>query len=393
MELDATNAGATRPIAIDTSPAQRRGDADQRPHREAERQARRGIAAIGRRLCDLGWLWSEVADRLRVRGRTLRRWCHDLLHAVLPLASLGRPRLRSSREERNDVLHLLDEFGPGLGVPALCDCFPNMARAELEDLLARYRRVWRERHRVPLRVLAWPVPGRVWAIDFTESPWPIEGRFRHLLAVRDLASGMQLLGQPVEAATGDEAAQALAGLFATHGAPLVLKSDNGSHFTCEAVQDLLVAHQVACLFSPPHWPRYNGGIEAGIHALKDRVAARAARSGHDVWTWDDVAGARWEANTFAGAPGESGACPADVWAVRTAIGEAERIAFTDAVSRHRSDEKCRLSSCGEPVCEVQSECVVARSAIRLALEECGYLQYRRRRILPPIPRPKAASIP
>ena len=61
------------------------------------------------------------------------------------------------------------------------------------------------------------------------------------------------------------------------GTPLVLKSDNGSHFTCNVVQDLLATHHVACLFSPPHWPQFNGGIEAGIHALKDRTAARAAR--------------------------------------------------------------------------------------------------------------------
>ena len=37
--------------------------------------------------------------------------------------------------------------------------------------------------------------------------------------------------------------------------------------------------------------------------------------------------------TFAAAPGGTGACPADVWAARTAIGEAERIAFTDAVAK------------------------------------------------------------
>lgn len=384
------NASETKPIAFPSSPAQRRGDADQHPQREAGQQARMRIAKVGRRLCDLGWLWREVADRFQMAGRTLRRWCHDLLDVVRSPASIGRPRLRSSREERNEVLHLLDEIGPGLGVPALCDSFPNMTRAELEDLLTRYRRVWRDRHRVPLRELIWPVPGRVWAIDFTESPWPIEGRYRHLLAVRDLASGMQLLGQPVEAATGDEAAHALASLFATHGTPLVLKSDNGSHFTCNVVQDLLATHHVACLFSPPHWPQFNGGIEAGIHALKDRTAARAARSGHDEWTWDDVAIARWEANAFAAAPGRTGACPADVWAERTAIGEAERIAFTHAVAQHCSDEKDRVSSCEEAAREVQSKHVMARSAIRLALEECGYLQYRRRRILPPIPRPKVA---
>ena len=58
----------------------------------------------------------------------------------------------------------------------------------------------------------------------------------------------------------------------------------------------------------------------------------------------------------------------DVWTPRTAIGEGERRAFTDAVARQRSGEKCRVSSYGEPAREVQSERVVVRSAIRLALE-------------------------
>lgn len=192
---------------------------------------------------------------------------------------LGRPLIRSPRDQRNAVIHFLDEFGPQVGLPTLRECFPEMCRAELENLLTRYRCVWRERNREPLRVLHWPVAGRVWAIDYAEPPSPIEGRWNYLLAARDLASGMQLLWLPVEAATGANAASALDTLFAVHGAPLVLKSDNGGHFCCPAVQDLLRDHQVESLLSPPHWPRYNGAIEAGIGGLKTRTNARAARAG------------------------------------------------------------------------------------------------------------------
>jgi transposase InsO family protein len=182
----------------------------------------------------------------------------------MPPAPLGRPRQRSDRETRNDVIHFLDEFGPGVGVPTLRDCFPAMTRAELDDLLKRYLRVWRERNRQPLRALHWAMPGRVCAIDYAEPPTPIDGRFDYLLAVRDLASGLQLLWQPVEASTGANAASALDTLFTVYGAPLVLKSDNGGHFICPDIQDLLTGHGVESLLSPPYWPRYNGAIEAGI---------------------------------------------------------------------------------------------------------------------------------
>ncbi len=111
---------------------------------------------------------------------------------------------------------------------------------------------------------------------------------------------MQLAWQPVAAATGDVTAGALAGLFAAYGAPLVLKCDNGSAFTGTAVRELLAAHGVELLVSPPYWPRYNGSVEAGIGSLKDRTEAHAGRLGHaGYWTWDDTAAALAEANTLA----------------------------------------------------------------------------------------------
>lgn len=381
------------PILGRTSPAQRRGGVDQRRQRDREETVRRRAAEVGRDLFDLGWLWTNVVELLGVPGRTLRHWCRGLLDRFTAACPLGRPRQRSDRGARNEVIHFLDEFGPGVGVSTLRECFPAMCRAELEDLLKRYRGVWRERNRQPLRVLSWPVPGRVWAIDYAGPVPPIDGQYPNLLAVRDLASGMQLLWQPVEAATGDNAAQALATLFACHGVPLVLKSDNGGPFTCPAVQNLLQAHQIECLFSPPQWPRYNGAIEAGIGAMKDRTDARAARAGHaGYWTSDDTAGALREANALARPQSAHGASPNDVWAQRSPIGIAERDLFRGSVKRHLEHEKQGVGACFGDATDVWSKRAMARHAIRLALEECEYLHYTRRRILPPIPRRKAASI-
>jgi len=345
---------------------------------------RRRTAEAGRGLLDLGRTWAWIAGQLRVAGRTLRDWCRNLLDGLRPTRSLGRPARRSPRDERNAVIDLLDELGPQVGMPTLRACFPAMSRAELADLLRRYRRVWRERNRQPLRILDWPTPGRVWAIDFAEPPAPIDGHFGYLLAARDLASGMPLLWRPVEAATAVQATDALAGLFAEHGPPLVLKTDNGSHFAGRVVVELLAAHGVAHLLSPPRWPRYNGAIEAGIHALKDRTAARAARAGHPGhWTTDDLAGALAEAAELARPRGPTGPSPAVVWQARPSISTDERAAFGAAVAAQ--------IACDRPAGAVWSEPEVARRAIRLALEERGYLQYRRRLILPPITGPKAAS--
>jgi transposase InsO family protein len=260
-----------------------------------------------------------------------------------------------------------------------------MSRAELTDLLGRYRWVWRRRHRVALRVLNWPFAGRVWAIDFTGPRPAIEGRYPYLLAVRDLASGRQLLWRPVEAATAAVAGEALAALFAEYGAPLVLKCDNGSAFTSGVVEELLAASGVWALYSPPYWPRYNGSVEAGIGSLKDRTDARSARAGHaGSWTWDDVAGACAEANALSRPRGASGPSPDELWSARRAITAEERASFGAAVAEARLAQERPAETCAGGGAVVRSGRVVAREAIRLALERCGYLHYKRRSIPPPL---------
>lgn len=389
MHATAPVAPPLLPSTSPTSPAQRRGAFEQQPEREQDNAVRRQAAVVGRVLLGLGWAWSRIGDFLKVADRTLRHWCWKLVDRIGPACPLGRPRLRSGREERNAVIDVLDELGPAVGVPTLRQLFPAMSRAELAELITHYRPVWRERNREPLRVLHWPVPGRVWAIDFTGPLPPVDGQYPHLLAVRDLASGMQLLWRPVAAATGQNAADALAGLFAAHGAPLVLKTDNGGPFGGPAVQDLLGEHQVESLFSPPRWPRYNGAIEAGIGAMQARTDARAARAGHaGSWTMDDVAGALSEANALARPHGPS---PSVRWAERLPILPTERDHFRRSVEHHLDDEKRAAGSCLDDPADVWSKRAMARHAIRLALEQCGYLHYTRRRILPPITGPKPAS--
>jgi hypothetical protein len=54
---------------------------------------------------------------------------------------------------------------------------------------------------------------------------------RTIGAVRDLASGVQLACEPIRRADADTTIALLSRLFAEHGPPLVLKSDNGKALT------------------------------------------------------------------------------------------------------------------------------------------------------------------
>ena len=106
-------------------------------------------------------------------------------------------------------------------------------------------------------------------------PEPIDGENESILAVRDLASGEQLLWQPVPDETAEETRFYLEVLFAEPGVPLVLKSDNGPGFIANLLQSFLEENRVAWLGSPPYTPSYNGSCEAGIGVLKARTAQRA----------------------------------------------------------------------------------------------------------------------
>src|SRR5262249_5290781 len=161
--------------------------------------------------------------------------------------------------------------------------------------------------------------GAVWAMDFAEAPAPVEGRYPCLLAVRDLGSGQQLLWLPAGGETGAGTVDALAVLGALYGAPVVRKSGNGSAVVGEGVRGWVRAAGVEALFSPPVLPSYNGSCEAGIGALRWR-ALRRGRPGE--WTWEDVEGARREANAQGRPQGRRGPTPEEAWAVRPVVREA-----------------------------------------------------------------------
>lgn len=370
----------------------RRNDAHQQPQRQLERDVRGNVVQVVSEIMDQGHTLTEAAELLNLYPRTLRHWQADL-RDPLPVHILGRPLQRASVQERNEVIDVLDHLGPATSVATLRDCFPFLARAELEDILFRYRRVWQKLNTHAVHCLRWPIPGRVWAIDFAEPPRPIDGLHPYLLAVRDLASHQQLLWLPVPNFTAVTARNALAFLFILHGAPLVLKMDNGPAFLDGDTQKLLTPWGVIPLFSPPYMPRYNGAIEAGIGSLKTRTERQASLQGHpDQWSADDVATAQAEANATARPHGERGPTPDKLWQERSVITQAERDRFQTSVDHHRNLVRLEEGvSAEEPLTswELRS---LDRKAVRRALVELGYLVFRRRRIPLPIKKHKVTKI-
>ena len=256
-----------------------------------------------------------------------------------------------------------------------------MPRAELDELLKRYRRVWRKRHYHAWHVLRWQTPGTVWAMDFTQAPHPIDGLYPYLFAVRDLASGQQLLWLPLASADAAQTIAALQPLFLEHGPPLVLKTDNGTPFCAGATLDFLADRGVFPLFSPPYTPQYNGAIEAAIGSLKTRTEQHATHNGRAThWSYHDADAAQVQANATARPHGPTGPTANQIWSARPTITPEQRCLFQSSVDQQR--HHVRLSDGWTTLgpLSANDQRSLDRHAIRRALVEHGFLLFRRRRI-------------
>jgi transposase InsO family protein len=376
---------------VDSTAGRRQGLVGQQPRRQLEQQVRCRAATFAEQLALGGYPRSETARRLGVSARTLRCWQAVMRRRDVPVSPLGRPLLGPRPEEQQAVIACLHDLGPGVGVPSLRARFTTLARTALKDLLQSYRRHWQAEHTLVRHILLWQQPGTVWATDFVHAPMAIDGRYPYLLAMRDLASGYQLLWLPVETESAAEVGAALTLLFTIHGAPLVLKMDNGAGFTAAETKQLLETWQVAPLYSPPRTPSYNGAIEAANGAMKKRTQQQTASSGRSsTWTSDDAEAAHREANATARPRRLHGRTPDQVWTGHNPPTHAERASFQATIAHYR-DAARRQHGLPEGDLLHAPQTKISRLAIRRALVAHDLLQFRRRRIPAPIPRPKVTS--
>lgn len=372
----------------------RRGPSAQRARREREECVRQAVLALLRwMIVRRGRTLEDVAHRLWLRPRTLRRWLADWRARKRAAKPRGRPASTVTREQRQTVRAVLALTGLAVSIRTLRLLFPDLTRAVLVDLKRRLRRALRRRSWVSASVLCWTKAGAVWAMDFAEPPTPIDGEYGYVLLVRDLASGFQLLTLPGPAPTSPVVVDALEALFAAHGAPLVIKMDNGAAFIARETQAFLDRHHVMALISPPYLPSYNGSIEAGVGSFKTRAHHEAARNGRPgEWTCDDAEAARLQANDLSRPRGQKGPTPDEAWAAREPIDDKERLEFLVRTAEHWLDEYGTLGLLPGIKPDRKTHNSIQRTAIVRALIDRRLLEIGRSRITPLYLRMKTARI-
>jgi transposase InsO family protein len=321
---------------------------------------------------------NQAAQVLGVAPRTARHWKRHAT-ASKRCTVRGRQPKECPAAVRNEVVRFLREVsGPAVGLASLMALFRGVARCILEDLLRRYRRVWRARYRQSGFRLVWHRAGVVWATDFSEASHSIDGVCDYLFPVRDLGSHQQLAWHPFGSQTAAETLPVLKDLFRQFGPPLVLKNDNGSAFIAEAFGALLAEYEVLQLFSPARHPQYNGALERSNGTLKTYTHQHAVAAGHPFrWTSDDVEQARELANTLSRPWGYRGPTPQEAWDARTPITAEDRRQFLEHVEGRRVEARRDLGLDETAVLNRADHTRVDRLAISRALVDLGYLTITR----------------
>lgn len=143
-----------------------------------------------------------------------------------------------------------------------------ISQRDFAALVAGERHRQQAGRRAALHHVTWNVPNLAWAIDATLLRHaPYEPGMVVVLA-RDLATHFHFdpLVLPAESAQANE--EWLRGLLRHHGAPLLLKRDNGAPFNEEQLDGFLAERCVLPLNSPVCHPQYNGAIEHGVGSFK-----------------------------------------------------------------------------------------------------------------------------
>lgn len=152
-----------------------RGMARQLERRKLESEVRLRVVLLLDVLVRKGRSLRQMSALLGMSHSTLQAWERRWRDDQLKERARGRPTEHADRPTREQVLEVIKDLGPIVGLPTLVEHFPHVVRNELMDILRGYRAENVSKTKLIAHTLRWRMPGRVWAIDFTKPPRPIDG--------------------------------------------------------------------------------------------------------------------------------------------------------------------------------------------------------------------------
>lgn len=116
-------------------------------------------------------------------------------------------------------------------------------------------------------------PGHVWSYDFVSDGSEDGKRLKFLTIIDEFTRKCLEIHAACSITSQDVVAQ-LSNLFAKHGAPKFIRSDNGPEFVAQAVQEFLRERGAETLYIAPGSPWENGYIESFNGIFRDELLDR-----------------------------------------------------------------------------------------------------------------------
>lgn len=199
-------------------------------------------------------------DRRR-RSCFIRRQPGPSKQSALPVAGF-----------RSRVAHLGHGANRTHGTGKLIHTFrQSVSRRRLRGFIARLRCRHLRRLRNAILHVTWHLPNVAWAIDALHLRTSTADPGVVVVLARDLASHFHFEPLVLTAESAPHNLDWLQRLCSRHGAPLLLKRDNGSPFNASILDDFLAEYGILPLNSPIRHPSYNGAIEHGVGSFKRAV--------------------------------------------------------------------------------------------------------------------------
>ena len=173
---------------------------------------------------------------------------------------------------RQAVLELLHESHPGVSrMRSLARSYvwwPHIDK-DIDSVVKAWYECQQSCHAPPVAPLhPWEWPQHPWTRIHIDYAGPVEGKM--LLVVVD-AHSKWLDVAVVTSATSSITIEKLRGMFATHGIPDVVVSDNGTVFTSDEFGTFMRHNGIRHVKSAPYHPSTNGLAECAIQTLKESL--------------------------------------------------------------------------------------------------------------------------
>lgn len=144
--------------------------------------------------------------------------------------------------------------------------WPGMDRA-LEEFVRQCEQCQRNRHlpaAVPIQPWEWPQ--RPWSRVHADYAGPFQG---HMFLILVDAHSKWVEVKVVKNATSATTIEQFRSIFATHGLPELLVTDNGATFTSSECKEFLALNGIRHVTSAPYHPATNGQAERSVQTVKE----------------------------------------------------------------------------------------------------------------------------